>query len=194
MACEIRIIYRDRVATIFDKVAADYRIAKWVDPTGRMMLGLPPFNEARHAPALYVMPAIAIGVTGTAFVLTALTQGRAGVRRLLQRLTWWRVGLKSPTMWFASGVVVQGMLALVMFTVLTTSMAFVFTRLFNNTQASLLLCILLHGSVDGSITYLQVLADRGIISADAAGNITGIGMLLAAPCWASGRARSGRAG
>jgi CAAX protease family protein len=37
-----------------------------------------------------------------------------------------------------------------------------------NTAASLLLAILLHGSVDGTATYLQRLADGGVFSADAA--------------------------
>jgi uncharacterized protein len=239
----------------------------WMLQSPWVISGVPPFNEKTHVPALWVMPSIAIGVTGTAFVLTALTQGRAGVRRLLQRLTWWRVGLRwyavavllipltalliaalvlgtpvalralfpsalllypaaylahfffgplfeesgwrgyalprmqhrfGPLMgtlylgllwsgwhyfayapqWFGSGGAIQGLLSLGAFTVLSTSMAFVFTWLSNNTQASLLLCILLHGSVDGSTTYFQVLADKGIISANAAANITGTGMLL----------------
>lgn len=232
-----------------------------------VLLGLSPFNPATHAPSWYLMPAIAIGVTGTSFVLTAVIHGRAGVRRLLQRLTWWRVGVQwwavavlliplagilvaavlgstdafgsitpaalllypaaylahfffgplweesgwrgfaLPRMqqrwgalrgtlllgllwsawhyflyapvWFGGGDIVNGLLALGTFTVWTTAMTFIFTWLFNNTQASLLLSILLHGSVDGSVTYFQVLADRGIISADTAANITGNGMMLA---------------
>ena len=66
----------------------------WVLQSPWVISGVPPFNQKTHVPALWVMPSIAIGVTGTAFVLTALTQGRAGVHRLLQRLTWWRVGLR----------------------------------------------------------------------------------------------------
>ncbi|MFL5513999.1 MAG: type II CAAX prenyl endopeptidase Rce1 family protein, partial [Gemmatimonadales bacterium] len=65
-----------------------------------VILGLPVFNQATHAPPLYILPGIAIGVTGSAFLMTAVTQGRAGVRRLLQRLTWWRVGPQ----WFAVAV------------------------------------------------------------------------------------------
>ena len=242
-------------------------VITWLLWTPIVLLGLPVFSAARHAPSLYVMPGIAIGVTGTAFLLTALTQGRAGVKRLLERLTLWRVGpqwwavavllipltalllalvlgssdslnalapsalfsypaayfvhfffgplfeetgwrgfalprmqhrfgpfrgslllgllwsawhffLYAPV-WFASGDAPVGLMSLVTFTVLTTSMTFVFTWLFNNTRASLLLSILLHGSVDGSITYFQVLGDRNIISANSVGNITGMGMLLA---------------
>ncbi len=45
-----------------------------------------------HAPSLYIRPGIAVGVTGSAFLMTAITQAKAGGRPLLQRLTWWRVG------------------------------------------------------------------------------------------------------
>jgi membrane protease YdiL (CAAX protease family) len=62
--------------------------------------GLPIFSADTHAPSLYVLPGIAIGVTGSAFLMTAVTQGKAGVRRLVQRLLWWRVGLQ----WFAVAV------------------------------------------------------------------------------------------
>ncbi len=233
---------------------------------------LPVFNPATHAPSLYVLPGIAIGVTGSAFLITAVTQGRAGVRRLLQRLVWWRVGLQwyavavlliplteilvavaigspdalkalSPAalllypaayaahfffgplfeesgwrgfalprmqhqygplwgtlllgilwsawhfflyapVWFQSGNIAEGLLGTGMFVAITTSMTFIFTWLFNNTQASLLLSILLHGSVDGTSTYMQVLADKGIISADAAGNSTTLGLLIGCIVWA----------
>src|SRR5688572_29675909 len=64
----------------------------WLLPSPLVILGLPVFSPVTHAPALYLLPSIAIGVTGSAFLMTAVTQGRAGVRRMLQRLTWWRVG------------------------------------------------------------------------------------------------------
>lgn len=232
-----------------------------------LLFGLPVFDAARHAPSLYLLPGIAIGVTGTAFALTAITQGRDGVRRLVQRLTWWRVGLRwygvavlllplvailiavalvSPDalrslapsalllypaaylshfffgplfeesgwrgfalprmqhrygplrgtfllgllwsawhfflyvpLWFGSGDLAGGLVSLATFTVYTTFMTVLFTWLFNNTRASLLLSILLHGSVDGSTTYFQVLAARGVLSAPTAGAITSVGMILA---------------
>lgn len=236
-----------------------------------LFLNLPPFNPATHAPALYVLPGIAIGVTGSAFLMTAVTQGRAGVRRLLQRLVLWRVNLRwyavavllipltemlvavalgspdalgaiSPAalllypaayaahfsfgplfeesgwrgfalprmqhrygplwgtlllgilwsawhfflyvpVWFQSGNIVDSLTGTGIFVATTTSMTFIFTWLFNNTRASLLLSILLHGSVDGTATYMQVLADKGIISADAAGNSIGLGVLSGCVIW-----------
>ena len=65
-----------------------------------MVLGLPVINLRMQAPSLYILPGIAVGVTGSAFLMTAVTQGKAGVRRLLQRLTWWRLA----TQWFAVAV------------------------------------------------------------------------------------------
>ena len=67
-----------------------------------VILGLPVINPTTQAPSLYILPGIAIGVTGSAFLMTAVTQGKAGVRRLLQRLTWWRVAAQ----WFAVAVLV----------------------------------------------------------------------------------------
>jgi membrane protease YdiL (CAAX protease family) len=230
-----------------------------------LLLGLPTFSARTHAPSWYVMPGIAIGVTGSAFLMTAVTQGRPGIRRLLQRLTWWRVrpqwfavavllipvtevlvaavlgtpdalraltpaallfyptayvahfffgplfeesgwrGFALPRMqhrfgplrgtlllgllwsawhfflyvpvWFAGGAA-NGVIGVAVFTVTTTSMAFIFTWLFNNTRASLLLAILLHGSVDGTATYIQVLADEGVISETAADNVSQFGLLI----------------
>jgi len=237
-----------------------------------VLLGLPVFSETTHAPSWYVLPGIALGVTGSAFLMTAITQGRLGVRRLLQRLVFWRVGLQwfavavllipvsevlvavvlgtpdairalTPAAvsiypaayaahfffgplfeesgwrgfalpriqhrfgplkgtfllgllwsawhffvylpaWFASGVV-GGVVGVAVFVLTTTAITFVFTWLFNNTKASLLLSILLHGSVDGTATYLQVLADRGVISAAASDNSIQFGMLIACVVWAA---------
>ncbi len=217
--------------------------------------GVPAFSETTHTPSWYALPAVAIGVTGTAFFMTAVTQGRAGVQRLLRRLTQWRVapvwfavaillvpvgqvlvtaalvspdalraltpsalaiyptsylahfvfgplfeesgwrGFALPRMqhrfgpvratlllgllwsgwhfflyapsWFAGGAV-NGVVGVGIFVVFTTSISFLFTWLSNNTGASLLLAILLHGSVDGTATYLQRLGDKGVISSDVA--------------------------
>jgi uncharacterized protein len=238
-----------------------------------LLFGLPTFNPATHAPSLAILPGIAIGVTGSAFFMTWLTQGRAAVRRLLQRLVWWRVGLQwyavavllipltevlvaatvlgtpkvlgalSPSalllypaayaahvyfgplfeesgwrgfalprlqyrygplrgtlllgvLWacwhfflylpsfFQAGNIVDGLLSTANFVVFTTSVSFIFTWLLNNTQASLLLAILLHGSLDGTATYLQVLADKGVISPEAASNGVGLGSTIACVVWA----------
>lgn len=237
-----------------------------------VFFNLPVFNPVTHAPSLYVLPGIAIGVTGSAFLMTAVTQGRVGVHRLLQRLMGWRVGLQwyavavllipltemlvavglgspnalgalSPAalllypaaytahfffgplfeesgwrgfalprmqhrygslfgtlllgilwsvwhfflyvpVWFQSGSIVEGLLGTSIFVATTTSMTFIFTWLFNNTQASLLLSILLHGSVDGTATYMQVLADKGLIPADAADNSINLGVLIGCVVWA----------
>jgi uncharacterized protein len=231
-----------------------------------VFLGLPAFSETTHAPMPYLFPAIAIGVTGSAFLMTAITQGRPGVRRFVERLMLWRVGwvwfavavllipvgevvvtalfgmpdvlgtfspsalllypaayvahfyfgplfeesgwrgfalprmqhrfgpakgtlflgllwsawhffLYAPV-WFATGVV-DGIVGIAIFTITTTGMTFLFTWLSNNTRASLLLAILMHGSVDGTATYLQRLGDQGIISADAAGFAGQFGLLIA---------------
>jgi uncharacterized protein len=104
---------------------------------------------------------------------------------LLLGIIWsaWHFFLYVPV-WFQGGSVVGGLLGAGQFVVLTTSMTFIFTWLFNNTQASLLLSILLHGSVDGTATYMQVLAEKGLISADAAGNSIGLGVLIGCVVWA----------
>lgn len=244
----------------------------WLLWSPLIFLNLPAFNPATHAPMLYTLPGVAIGVTGSAFLMTAITQGKAGLRRLLQRLTWWRVGLQwyavavlliplteilvarvlgspdvlgalSPValmlyaaayvahfffgplfeesgwrgfalprmqqrygplvgslllgviwsvwhfflyapVWFQSGSIAEGLLGIGVFVISTTSMTFIFTWLFNNTQASLLLSILLHGSVDGTATYMQVLGDRNIISADAIDNSINLGLLIGCIVWA----------
>jgi uncharacterized protein len=230
------------------------------------VIGLPPFDAGRHTPALYILPGT-MSVTATAFALTAITQGKPGVRRLLQRLVLWRVGpqwfavavllipvagilvavafgvpdalgafapgalalypaayaahfifgplfeesgwrgFALPRMqhrfgpvrgslllgllwsgwhfflyvpvWFASGNAADGLISLAVFVVMTTGMTFLFTWLFNNTRAGLLTAILMHGSVDGTSTYLQVLADKGLISPAAAELSIGIGMTIA---------------
>ena len=46
------------------------------------------------------------------------------------------------------------------FVVTGTALTFIFTWLSNNTKASLLLTILLHGSVDGTATYIYLLAEK----------------------------------
>lgn len=238
----------------------------WLLWSPMLILGISPFDPVTHTPSLALLPGIAIGVTGSAFLLTAVIDGRAGVRRLLQRLTWWRVGVQwfavailliplsevvatvafgspdvlgvlSPSalllypgaylahfvfgplfeesgwrgfalprmqhrfgpmrgtlllgvlwsawhfflyvpVWFSSGLV-AGILGVVIFTVTTTAMSFLFTWLSNNTQGSVLLCVLLHGSVDGTATYVQVLADDGVIPQDAAGTFVLLGLLTA---------------
>ena len=227
--------------------------------------GVPAFTETTHTPSWYALPGVAVGVTGTAFFMTAVTQGRAGVRRMLRRLVCWRVGVRwylvailliplgqllitaalgSPDVlralrpsslalypasylahfvfgplfeesgwrgfalprmqhrfgpvratlllgllwsgwhfflyapsWFADGPV-NGVVGVSIFVVFTTGISFIFTWLSNNTAASLLLAILLHGSVDGTATYLQRLADRGVFSADAAGFSGQFGVLI----------------
>ncbi len=239
----------------------------WLLWSPMLLLHLPPFVAATHTPNWAVLPGIAIGVTGSAFLVTALTQGRAGVQRLLQRLVAWRVDLRwyavavlllplsalavagrsaaptysrpshrrrwlaTPTaylahfvfgplweetgwrgfalprlqhrhgplrgtlllgllwsgwhfflylpVWFQAGNPLDGLISTAIFVVTTTAMAFVFTWLFNNTGASLLLSILLHGSVDGTATDLQRLADQGLLSAEAAANSVGLGLTIA---------------
>lgn len=230
-----------------------------------VIAGVPAFSESRHVPSLAALPGVVIGVTGTAVFMTALTQGRAGLRRLLQRLTCWNVGLVwylvalllipgcellitaaftgprvldaltpsalalfppafishfvfgplfeetgwrgfalpriqhrfGPTRgslllgllwggwhfflylpsWIGGGALV-GILNSGMFLAFTVSVSVLFTWLSNNTRASLLLVMLLHGSVNGTATYVQLLADRGVIPSDAAVFCAGYGALI----------------
>lgn len=219
-----------------------------------LIAGIPAFSPSRHVPSWATMPAVAVGVTGVAFAMTAVTQGRAGVRRMVRRLLSWRVGLRwylvallliplaellitaavtgsgvfralTPAalalypaafaahfvfgplfeesgwrgfalprlqhrfgpmrgtlllgvLWagwhfslYAPGWIGEsavGLVDMAMFVCFTVSISVLFTWLSNRTGASLLLVILLHGSIDGTATWVQVLADRGIVSADAA--------------------------
>lgn len=256
----------------------------WLLWSPAVLLGLPTFATAEHAPNWYLLPGVAIGVTGTAFAMTAVTDGRAGVRELLARLVRWRVGwpwyvvavlliplgqlgvafvlgcsdapaaltpaaltaypaayaahfvfgplfeesgwrgfalprmqqrfgplratallgllwsgwhvfLYAPA-WF-SGDAREGLVDTAFFTVFTVAISVVFTWLANNTQASLLLAILLHGSVDGTASYLAVLADRGTISADTVavstgGGVTVVCVVAAAVLIVATRGRLGR--
>jgi membrane protease YdiL (CAAX protease family) len=239
----------------------------WLLWTPMVLAGAPVFSETRHLPSIYALPGIVVGVTGTAFFMTAITQGRAGVRRLLQRLTCWDVGVRwylvalllipvggllitaavagpqvlraltpaalaaypaafighfvfgplfeetgwrgfaLPRMqhrfgplrgslllgllwggwhfflylpgWLRDGAV-AALAGAAIFVAFTVSISVVFTWLSNNTRASLLLAMLLHGSINGTATYVQVLADRAVIPGDAAGFSAGIGTLITA--------------
>ncbi|GAY15000.1 CPBP family intramembrane glutamic endopeptidase [Mycobacterium sp. shizuoka-1] len=235
--------------------------------------GVPAFSATTHTPSWYALPAVVVGVTGTAFVMTAVTQGRDGVRRMLRRLVRWRVGPRwyliavlaiplgqilvtaalvspdalsalTPTAlasyplsylahfwfgplfeeagwrgfalprlqhrygpvraslllgllwsgwhfflyvpsWLRAGPV-DALVSGAIFVVFTTGITVLFTWLSNNTGASLLLAILLHGSVDGTATYLQRLADRRVISADAVAFSVQFGVLIVAVVLALG--------
>ena len=232
-----------------------------------VIAAVPAFSETRHVPSLYALPAVAVGVTGTAFLMTAVTQGRPGVRRLLRRLTFWDVGLRwylvallliplgevlitaaligpevlralGPSAlvlypaaflahfvfgplfeetgwrgfalprlqhrfgpmrasillgvlwggwhfflylpgWMQAGAL-AGMVNAAIFVAFTVTVSVVFTWLSNNTRGSLLLAMLLHGSVNGTATYVQVLADRGVISRESAVFSAGFATLFAA--------------
>jgi CAAX protease family protein len=239
--------------------------ALWL-PT--LLFHLPVFDPSSHAPTLYILPGIVFGPTGSAFLMTAVTQGKAGVKHFLRRFVLWRVGwqwyavailmipltevliglvlpggqdalrafapaalLLYPAaylshfyfgplfeeagwrgfalprlqhrygplvgtlilgffwgvwhffvylpLWLQAGGVVGGMLSAGIFVLTTIAMSFIFTWVFNNTKGSILLAMLVHGSIDGTSTYLQVLADRHLLSAIAAANIVGLGNLLA---------------
>src|SRR5436305_15029900 len=53
--------------------------------------GLLPFSSPLLSLALPI--GIFLGPTVSAFIMTATTEGRAGIRRLLRRIVLWRVGL-----------------------------------------------------------------------------------------------------
>src|SRR5215213_3590946 len=57
-------------------------------------LGLLPYKLGDAASGLLNSAAILLGPTVSAFIMTATTEGRAGIRRLLRRIVLWRVGLR----------------------------------------------------------------------------------------------------
>jgi membrane protease YdiL (CAAX protease family) len=99
---------------------------------------------------------------------------------VLLGLLWagWHFFLYLPA-WSAAGATGAAANAAI-FVVFTVATSVVFTWLSNNTRASLALAMLLHGSIDGTATYVQVLADHGIISSDAAAFSAGFGALAVA--------------
>src|ERR671933_1437818 len=54
--------------------------------------GLLPFKLSDAASGLLVAAAILLGPTLSGFIMTGVTEGRAGIRRLLRRIVLWRVG------------------------------------------------------------------------------------------------------
>jgi len=64
----------------------------WV--LGQDGAGLLPINISQAASGYLNAAAILAGTTLAAFIMTATTEGRAGVRRLLGRLVVWRVGIR----------------------------------------------------------------------------------------------------
>jgi hypothetical protein len=56
--------------------------------------GLLPINVSQTASGYLNATAILAGPTLAAFIMTATTEGREGVRRLLGRLVLWRVGIR----------------------------------------------------------------------------------------------------
>src|SRR5436305_13384194 len=55
--------------------------------------GLLPFSSPLLAPVALPI-GIFLGPTLAAFIMTGITEGRAGTRRLLRRIVLWRVGLR----------------------------------------------------------------------------------------------------
>ena len=66
--------------------------APWV--LGEDGAGLLPINISQTASGYLNATAILAGPTLSAFIMTATTEGREGVRRLLARYVLWRVGLR----------------------------------------------------------------------------------------------------
>jgi uncharacterized protein len=64
----------------------------WV--LGQDGAGLLPINISQTASGYLNATAILAGPTLSAFIMTATTEGREGVRRLLGRLVLWRVGIR----------------------------------------------------------------------------------------------------
>ncbi len=56
--------------------------------------GLLPFTIPRPLLALAIAAATFLGPTLSAFIMTGVTEGRIGIRRLLRRYVLWRVGFR----------------------------------------------------------------------------------------------------
>lgn len=99
--------------------------------------GLLPFTIPRPLLALAIAAATLLGPTLAAFIVTYMTEGRIGIRRLLRRYVLWRVGLRwylfvllgIPAIELLGAIIVPGALAsfqsLTLTLVLTYSVAFV---------------------------------------------------------------------
>jgi uncharacterized protein len=101
--------------------------------------GLLPFTIPRPLLALAIAAATFLGPTLSAFIMTGITEGRIGIRRLLRRYVLWRVAFRwylfillvIPAIEVLGAIVVPGALAsfqpLTLSVVLTYPVAFVFT-------------------------------------------------------------------
>jgi uncharacterized protein len=101
--------------------------------------GLLPFTIPRPLLALAIAAATFVGPTLSAFIMTGITQGRIGIRRLLRRYVLWRVGFRwylfvllvIPAIEVLGAIVVPGVLgsfqSLTLSLVLTYPVAFVST-------------------------------------------------------------------
>jgi CAAX protease family protein len=99
--------------------------------------GLLPFTIPRPLLALAIAAATFLGPTLSAFIMTGITEGRIGIRRLLRRYVLWRVGFRwylfvllvIPAIEVLGAIVVPGALAsfqsLTLSLVLTYPVAFV---------------------------------------------------------------------
>src|SRR3954471_22545204 len=57
-------------------------------------VGLLPYQLSGWTKALLSAAAILLGPTLSGFIMTGVTEGREGIRRLLHRIVLWRVGLR----------------------------------------------------------------------------------------------------
>lgn len=72
-------------------------VVTWLLWLPGVLLGLPQSLPAKFA----YLPGVLIGITGVAFLMTYITEGRAGVQRLAARYTQWRVGW----LWYAFALI-----------------------------------------------------------------------------------------
>jgi uncharacterized protein len=101
--------------------------------------GLLPFTIPTPVLALAIAAATFLGPTLSAFILTYMTEGRIGIRRLLRRYVLWRVGLRwylfvllgIPAIELLGAIVVPG--ALVSFQPLTLSLVLTYPVAFVST-------------------------------------------------------------
>ena len=117
-------------------------------------LGLLPFALSQVSG----IPGAFLGPCFSGFLMTAVTEGKSGVRQLWRRIFMWRVGWHLPlflTSWAALGASWQ---VICLFILSVMSHAILLTWVYNRTRGSVFIAILLHSNLDAftSVFWLSL--------------------------------------